>query len=47
MGLTQDEIVGSVRLSFSPYEDFDEDYVAESIIKNVSRFEKNLKITKE
>lgn len=43
MGRTQDEIIGSVRISFSPYEEFDENYVAESIIKNVSRFENNLK----
>lgn len=46
MGKTHDEIIGSIRISFSPYEDFDENYVAESIIKNVSRFEKNLKVTK-
>lgn len=43
MGRGQDEIIGSIRISFSPYEEFDENYVADSIIKNVSRFENNLK----
>ncbi len=43
MGKTRDEVVGSVRISFSPYVDFDEEYVANSIIKNVIRFRKNLK----
>lgn len=42
MGKTQEEIIGSVRISFSPYDDFDEKYVADSIIKNVLRFEKNI-----
>lgn len=46
MGKTTNEIVGSIRISFSAYEDFDEKYVADSIIKNVVRFEKNLKNTK-
>jgi hypothetical protein len=36
-------VVGSIRISFSPYEEIDEDYVVNSIIKNVSRFMKNLK----
>lgn len=43
MGKSQDEIVGSIRISFSAYDDFDENYVALSIIKNVLRFKKNLK----
>ena len=43
MGKHLDEVVGSVRISFSPYEEFDEEYVANSIIKNVSRFLKNVK----
>lgn len=43
MGKNLDEIVGSVRLSFSAYELIDEKYVAEVIIKNVLRFMKNLK----
>jgi cysteine desulfurase len=43
MGRKLDEVVGSIRISFSPYEEIDEDYVVNSIIKNVSRFMKNLK----
>lgn len=46
MSKTLDEVVGSVRISFSAYEDFDEEFVAKSIIKNVGRFEKNLKNTR-
>ena len=42
MGITREHVVGSVRISFSPYEDFDEKYVAEMIIKNVVRFKKNI-----
>lgn len=43
MGKSQDEIIGSIRISFSAFDDFDENYVASSIIKNVLRFKKNLK----
>ena len=43
MGRKLDEVVGSIRISFSPYEEIDEDYVVDSIVKNVSRFMKNLK----
>ena len=43
MGKSLDEIVGSIRISFTPYDDIDEEYVANSIIKNVTRFMKNLK----
>ena len=43
MGRTPEEIVGSVRISFSPYEDFDEKYVADAIIKNIERLEENNK----
>lgn len=43
MGRKLNEVVGSIRISFSPYEEIDEDYVVNSIIKNVSRFMKNLK----
>lgn len=43
MGRKLDEVVGSIRISFSPYEEIDEDYIVNSIIKNVSRFMKNLK----
>ena len=38
MGKTNEQIVGSVRISFSPYEDYDVDYIANAIIKNVMRF---------
>ena len=43
MGRKLDEVVGSIRISFSPYDEIDEDYIVGSIIKNVSRFMKNLK----
>lgn len=38
MGKTNEQIVGSVRISFSPYEDYDIEYIANAIIKNVLRF---------
>ena len=41
MGRTPEEIVGSVRISFSPYDDFDEKYVADAIIKNIELLEEN------
>lgn len=37
------EVVGSIRISFSPYEYYDIDYIAKKIIENVLRFEKNVK----
>ena len=43
MGRKLDEIVGSIRISFSPYDEIDEDYIIESIVKNVKRFLKNVK----
>lgn len=46
MGKAQDDVIGSIRISFSAYDDFDEKYVADSIIKNVIHFENNLKSTK-
>ena len=46
MGKSMNDVVGSIRISFSAYDDFDEKYVADSIIKNVLRFRKNLKNTK-
>ena len=46
MGKTDSEIIGSVRISFSPYDDYDLDYIAKSIEKNVLRFEKNVFINK-
>ena len=41
MGRTASEIVGSVRISFSPYMEYDMDYIAEKIVKNVIRFQSN------
>lgn len=46
MGKRPSEVIGSIRISFSPYENFDEKYVADCIVKNVLRFERNLKNTK-
>ena len=46
MGKTDTEIIGSVRISFSPYEEYDVEYIADSIIKNVLRFEKNVMVKK-
>ena len=46
MGKSDTEIIGSVRISFSPYEEYDVDYIANSIIKNVLRFEKNVMVKK-
>ncbi len=43
MGKKQNQIVGSVRISFSPYEDYDLDFIAEKIIDNVLKFEKNVR----
>ena len=46
MGKSDTEIIGSVRISFSPYEEYDVEYIANSIIKNVLRFEKNVMVKK-
>lgn len=46
MGVSQDDVVGSVRVSFSPYFEYDLDYIVESFEKNVLRFEKNVNIKK-
>ena len=40
MGKTQDEIIGSVRISFSAYDDYDIEYIANKIIENVLNFER-------
>jgi len=37
------EVIGSIRISFSPYEEYDIEYIANRIIENVLRFEKNVK----
>ena len=39
-------VVGSVRISFSPYSEYDFDYIVESFVKNVLRFESNNEIIK-
>lgn len=41
MGRTASEIVGSVRISFSPYMEYDMNYISEKIVKNVMRFQSN------
>jgi cysteine desulfurase len=46
MGKTDSDIIGSVRLSFSPYDEYDINYICDAIIKNVLRFEKNNLIKK-
>lgn len=43
MGLSDETIVGSIRISFSPYMEYDIDYIANSIIANNKRFIKNAK----
>lgn len=43
MGRTSSEVVGSIRISFSAYEEFDEKFIADAIIRNVLRFKKNIK----
>lgn len=44
MGKTLDETVGSLRISFSPYIDYDIKFVVDAILKNISRFIKNAKV---
>ena len=46
MGVKSDDIVGSVRVSFSPYEDYDVDYIVDAFVKNVERFESNNIVSK-
>ena len=41
MSVKKDDIVGSVRVSFSPYEDYDIDFIVDSFVKHVERFESN------
>ena len=47
MGVKKDDIVGSVRVSFSPYEDYDVDYIVDAFVKNVERFESNNIVSKD
>ena len=46
MGVSADDVVGSVRISFSPYFDYDIDYIVSCFEKNVLRFEKNVNVKK-
>ena len=41
MGVKKDDIVGSVRVSFSPYEEYDIDFIVDAFIRHVERFESN------
>lgn len=41
MGLTDTEVVGSVRISFSPYEEYDVDYIVNSIVECVKKLQSN------
>ena len=46
MNIDDSDIVGSVRVSFSPYFDYDIDYIVSCFEKNVLRFEKNVNVKK-
>jgi len=46
MGLSDSQVVGSVRVSFSPYIEYDFDYIVSCFEKNVLRFEKNVNVLK-
>lgn len=46
MGISDSNIVGSVRVSFSPYMEYDVDYIVQAFEKNVLRFEKNVNVKK-
>lgn len=46
MGVSQDDVVGSIRVSFSPYFEYDLDYIVEVFVKNILRFEKNVNVKK-
>lgn len=46
MGILSSDIVGSLRISFSPYIEYDFDYIVKMIEKNVLRFEKNVNAKK-
>ena len=40
MGVSKEDVVGSLRISFSPYENYDLDVIVETFVKTVDRFEK-------
>jgi len=44
MGKTLDETIGSIRISFSPYINYELDYIVSVIIKNILRFKKMQKL---
>lgn len=46
MGISESDVVGSVRVSFSPYIEYDLDYIVAAFEKNVLRFEKNVNVKK-
>ena len=46
MGVSQDDVVGSIRVSFSPYFEYDLDFIVEVFVKNILRFEKNVNVKK-
>lgn len=46
MGIEEKNVIGSVRVSFSPYAQYDFDYIADAFIKNVERFENNNLVNK-
>ena len=41
MGVKKEDIVGSVRVSFSPYMEYDIDFIVDAFVKHVERFESN------
>lgn len=43
MDLNQTEVVGSIRISFSPYCDYDIDYIVSCLEKNILRLYANVK----
>ena len=46
MGIEFSSVVGSIRVSFSPYIDYDFDYIISCFEKNILRFEANVLVKK-
>ena len=46
MEISNSDVIGSVRISFSPYLEYDFDYIVQAFEKNVLRFEKNVNVKK-
>ena len=40
MGISKEDVVGSLRISFSPYENYDLNAIINAFVKTVDRFEK-------